>query len=192
MYNKLTAFARRKTLSTETVSMLTERFLDGATTPAEERALYTFYRRSPEGSLPAELEQYRPMMQWYAGLGSRQARRPVWRYAGIAVAVTVIAGAAVTVLNSPKTEGNGLYACYQGSYVVRDGRKTTDLGQIHATLAHAEYTADSLWAVAERQAHEIEIDPAENMVDVALSNIADPELATSLRCDLLGIDYDEI
>lgn len=193
MFNNMFEFAfiRRKHLSNADVSTLIDRFLDGATSPAEEKALYKFYADSPAGSLEDSLEQYRPMFSWYGSMTPASRRRPVWRYAGVAASVAVLTAAAFTVFGPAHTDSNGLYACYEGSYVVRDGRRISDLNAIHVQLARAEYTADSLLAAAERQADEIEYDPTEVMIDNTVAGISDSELAMQIRCDLLGIDYKE-
>lgn len=151
------------------INRLVEQFMAGATSPAEERRLYRYY--AAHGSLPADLEQYRPMFAWYASL-QKPARRPMAKRAvAAAIATLLIAGAIVGFVKYGGRNDDDLYACYKGSYIVRDGQKIDDLRQIYTTLCAAELYADSLEALAERQAMEIERIPDEIMTyDLSIEN----------------------
>lgn len=172
-----------------TAARLLERFLDGDSTPAEERALYALYTSTARGSLAPELEARRDMMEWYAAMApSRRRRRRIPAIAaGIGAFVAVAAGVTFA-LGGSSSDDNGLYACYRGSYVVHNGKRISDLAEIHTALARAEYTADSLLDASERQSQLLESDPEARMIDMAVSSIGNPELAGQIRCQLMCAD----
>ena len=123
-------------LDASAVSILVERFLDGDTTPAQEKAIYHFYALHRD--LPDELERYRDMFAWYAGMQPRGERRPRHAIAAAAAAVLVVAGIGLSVIITEKSEENSLYASYQGSYIVRNGQRIDDIQVIYNSLAVAE------------------------------------------------------
>lgn len=171
-----------------TAARLLERFLDGDSTPAEERALYALYTSTARGSLAPELEARRDMMEWYAAMAPSRSRRRVTAIAaGIGAFVAVAAGLTFA-LGGYSDDDNGLYACYRGSYVVHNGKRISDLAEIHTALARAEYTADSLLDASERQSQLLESDPEARMIDMAVSSIGNPELAGQIRCQLMCAD----
>ena len=49
-------------MNNKEIKKLIERFLDGDTTPAEERRIYAFFARH---RYAGDLERYRPMFEWY-------------------------------------------------------------------------------------------------------------------------------
>lgn len=170
-----------------TAARLLERFLDGDSTPAEERALYALYTSTARGSLAPELEARRDMMEWYAAMAPSRRRRRIHAIAaGIGAFVAVAAG--VTLAVGGSDDDNGLYACYRGSYVVHNGKRISDLAEIHTALARAEFTADSLLDASERQSQLLESDPEARMIDMAVSSIGNPELAGQIRCQLMCTD----
>ncbi|MBD5219108.1 MAG: hypothetical protein HDS72_02510 [Bacteroidales bacterium] len=184
-------------MSHDEVRELVARFMDGATEPAQEKALYSFFSMAPAGSLEPDLEALRPMFGWYAGLQEAAATEPVRRSWWIRFRGRVIAGAAAAaVVAVMVTAGIGLfgkkqpaatdslYASYEGSYIVRNGVRTTDLAVIYATVAAAEHMADSLNRSADRVLM-ADLDYDRQAIDEALSAISDPVLAAQLRHDLL-------
>ncbi len=179
----------RPHLDARTAARLLERFLDGDSTPAEESALYALYTSTARGSLAPELEARRDMMEWYAAMApSRRSRRRVTAIAaGIGTFVAVAAGVTFAV-GGGSDDDSGLYACYRGSYVVHNGKRISDLAEIHTALARAEYTADSLLDASERQSQLLESDPEARMIDMAVSSIGNPELAGQIRCQLMCTD----
>ena len=75
----------------------------------------------------------------------RRARTvPMWAKvaAGAAAAVLIVAGAAVAYQHHAKTER--MYAIYSGSYIVRGGKKITDLKVIMPELRRIEHEACAL------------------------------------------------
>lgn len=135
-----------------------DRFLAGETSLGEERALYDFFRRS---DLPADLAAYREMFQWYASLaeaGKEEAKgstdttpapRPVsgskarllrmrpmqWISAAAVIALLFTIG---FVLRTPSTSVPEEYLSYEGSYIIRDGKKITDLSVVVPEIQRAE------------------------------------------------------
>lgn len=185
-------------MSHDEVRELVARFMDGATEPAQEKALYSFFSTAPAGSLEPDLEALRPMFGWYAGLQEAAATEPVRRSwwsrfrgrviagAAAAAAIAVLVTVGVGVLGKKTTSvPESLYASYEGSYIVRNGVRTTDLAVIYATVAAAEHMADSLNRTADL-ALMADRDYDREAIDEALSAISDPTLAAQLRMDLLN------
>ncbi len=112
------------------------RFLNGSTTPAEEKALYAFFAHAHR--LPEELEQYRMMFAWYAAgmpgtpeefaAGYRshthRMRRTEWRLWGssAAAAVALLVAGGYLFMHRPNALPDG-YEAYRGSYVMVDGHR---------------------------------------------------------------------
>lgn len=168
-------------LDATTVSRLVERFLDGATTPAEEKTIYHFYAVNPE--LPDELEQYRDMFAWYAGMKPRSARRS-WYAVAAAVTVLVVAGVGIFALIADNAEERRLYASYEGSYIVRNGQRIDDIRAIYSSLTCAEQYADSIVSEADREAADLERNCEQSVIDRAFSSIDDLEVASELKKEM--------
>lgn len=163
---------------TAKILRLVERFLDGDTTPAEEQVIYNYY--STHGQVAPELEQYRPMFGWYASV-SRQRFSYRRRYIAIAASLAVLVGVGVGLALHKSTAEDPLYASYQGSYIIRDGQRIDDISLIYANLTGAEQMADSLIALADREARHIEQSPDEIILRRALAGIDDPVLAEEIK-----------
>jgi hypothetical protein len=111
-----------------------KRFLDGETSNDEERELYRFF----EGrDIPRRLRKYKPMFAWYAGGMQGELPQPV-RQRRIRPLIIRLCAAASIIL----TFGVGLgvyqhyeklqeeYDCYEGSYIIRNGEKITNIKEI--------------------------------------------------------------
>lgn len=146
-----------------------ERFLDGATTCAQEKELYEYFHQE---NLPEEMEQYRAMMAWYeTGMTSSATnvstrkddravgRHKIWQWVSIAASVALIATAGVQYYKLRETR-LAEYALYEGSYIVRDGKKITDIATILPELKKAD-------AMIERQEESLTDDATE--VDVVMA-----------------------
>ncbi len=119
------------------------RFLDGETSVAEEKELYDFFRLP---DIPADLKQYQPMFNWYASLGESHDEaasadiagtenrasasrvrllelRP-WQWMSIAAMLALLLSVGF-IFHSPSIPEE--YLAYEGSYIIRDGKKITDL-----------------------------------------------------------------
>lgn len=140
-----------KTIDDRQAQALMEKFLDGATTIAEEQQLYRYFAG---GEVAPVLLQYRPMMQWYDSLSAdgEPSVKPAPRHrsvisrfrfvSGIAASVAVLAAIGFAAL-MPRNRLDDLTA-YSGSYVIVNGVKTTDIEQILPQLRRAEQISDSV------------------------------------------------
>lgn len=124
---------------------LIDRYMEGATTLAEERQLFGAFA---SGRYPAALEEYAAMFRGcaaVAGIKPEEVRTPARRRI-IRIALTATTGVAAAVLlcltlatNMRRAE---LERVYGGSYVIVNGERIDDLSkimpQIERTLADAE------------------------------------------------------
>ena len=136
-----------------------ERFMAGETSIDEEKALYAFFARP---DLPDGLEDYRPMFAWYASLGESEAVshsvspevaaenhttaseskvrllpfRP-WQWLSIA-AMLVLLFSVGFFLRDTGSKIPEEYLSYEGSYIIRDGKKITDLRVVVPEILRTE------------------------------------------------------
>jgi hypothetical protein len=107
-----------------------ERFLNGETTNAEEKELYAFFAGT---GVPRSLKKYQPMFVWYAGgmkgeLPKKQYTSfPLWKKLGIAASVVIVLGVGFGVYHHID---NQKYEYLEGSYIIRNGKKITDIKAI--------------------------------------------------------------
>ncbi len=126
------------------ISQWVERFLDGETTCAEEQELYRYFSRR---DLPAGMEQHREMFAWYSSLGAgnnekllenatgkadksikaRLLRMRPWQWISVAASIAVLIAIWFTFRPSGASDLSEEYMAYEGSYIIRDGKKITDL-----------------------------------------------------------------
>lgn len=185
----------QKPLKEENAARLVAAFLDGATTPAEEESLYAFFRDAPADSLSADLEAYRPMFAWYSGLKTEKQKPKVsfwsrFKYVGVACAVVAVAVATTFIAKNAKAYENPLYAQYDGSYIIRDGQRISDMDIILNTVLQAERLADSLETVAAREEELLDCEYDRILVETALSNVADPALASEIKNELFDESFE--
>lgn len=125
-----------------------ERFLDGLTTCAEERKLYEYFSKK---TIATEAEQYREMMAWYAsGMttpiikhnGKRSFSLKHWIYTiSIAASIALLCTLGIKLYNY-QSEMHDEFSLYEGSYIIRNGEKITDLDLIMPELIEAEQFID--------------------------------------------------
>lgn len=163
-----------------------DKFLNGETTCQEEEALYAYFT---EPSLPKEAEAYREMFTWYASLQSPAERagtehqvnshteevttkvrilhlRP-WQWAGVAAMMAILL--TVGFLYQPSREYvSEEYMAYQGSYIIRDGKKITDLNIVVPEILRTEQMLDE-----QVRAMESSFDEMNNAVINAVSSDLD-------------------
>lgn len=122
--------------------LLTE-FFDGTTSVEEERQLYGYFRAATD--LPDDLRRYALLLGWLdEGMPQQQKRRTPARLFWAFVASTAAMLAIVVTLGFNYAEESAdRYAMYEGSYIVRNGHKVTDLRSIMQQLHEAEATADA-------------------------------------------------
>ncbi len=177
LFNKI---SRRQAITDDEARRLTEMFLDGATEPAQEQELYTYYAGR---NVADDLKCYRDMFAMYASLTPRSAagkssRRP-YIPAAAAVAVLAVVGAYVFSAQSSLSGDNG--SVYAGSYIIRDGKKITDLKRIMPTLHRADNYVDSLTSSFD----ELYPDDTETAIlEKALAGITDPQLKAELLANI--------
>lgn len=138
------------TFDKSTIGRLIDRFMAGETSLEEEKFLFGYFART---DVPSEFEPYRRMFLWYADLGetvcdstasaaelqavatdkSRSRRGKIlavfrpWHIAGIAAMIAVVICTMFFFRPSTMIDIPEEYLCYKGSYIIRDGKKITDL-----------------------------------------------------------------
>lgn len=124
------------------IEELIGKFMDGATSNAEEQMLYAYFAGT---DIAPELERYKAMFGWFAGgmagpLPQQAKRRPamrrVLRWTGVAASALLLLGAGICYHGH--SERQKLYATYEGSYIIRNGKKITDLKVILPELKRVE------------------------------------------------------
>lgn len=135
------------------------------------------------------------MFAWYSALKAEPAKPRVsfwnrFKYAGVAcVTAAMIFGISIVAKDASANE-NPLYAQYDGSYIIRDGQRISDMDIILSDVLQAERLADSLETVAAREEELLDRDYDRILVETALSNVADKTLATELKNELLDESYE--
>lgn len=174
-------------MNEKSLRYLIEAFLNGDSTPEQEQVLYRYFT---SGNISPEFEQYRPMFAWYASLPQsanvdKTASNRMRRFLRVAAAITVLCAvgifAAIGYSNSGVADDD-LYAQYRGSYVYSGGKKITNIESIYPSIAAAEAYVDSI----DRLAEPLVPDFDEIIVDEALVDIADPDVAAEVRNNILG------
>lgn len=159
---------------------LTGIFLDGATDPDQERRLYGYYAGQ---CVANDLLCYKAMFAMYASLGSECAvRHPRRRgYLSAAAAVAVLAVVGTFVITRNHGGQNDFERVYAGSYIIRDGKKITDLKKIMPAIHRADSYVDSVM----RQVDALYPDDTESVIlEKALAGVADPQLKAELLANL--------
>ncbi|MBO7129740.1 MAG: hypothetical protein J6W05_08230 [Prevotella sp.] len=119
------------------IQQLIERFLEGETTNAEEQMLYDYFNSK---EIAESLEPYREMFRWYAaGMPEQKTNAHKRTYAKwIAMAASLLLLVGIGFGYRHYQEQQELYAIYEGSYIIRDGVKNTDIKQILPELQATE------------------------------------------------------
>ena len=116
------------------------RFLNGETTNDEEQQLYQFFAGD---EVPAHLTQYREMFSWYANgmkeedlpksgkvIEMRNKGRRILQW-GIAASILLAIGFGLGYHFNPDSPD---YSQFEGSYIIRNGKKITDMNVIYEEL----------------------------------------------------------
>lgn len=174
-----------------------ERFLDGETSCAEEAELYRYFSRPV---LPAEMEQYRDMFAWYSAISSgedtptssmdirktdnrvRIIRLLPWQWVSVAASIVILLAIGFIFRpagNSPLSEE---YMAYEGSYIIRDGKKITDLSIVVPEILRQERMLN------ERiEAIEMSLEDADNIMLRSVESSVDmsnPEVCEAVKAAL--------
>lgn len=178
-------FKSKSVISDDEARRLTRMFLDGDTTAEQEKMLYEYYSGKKVAS---DLDCYREMFGWYAGLESEAKtsddnRRRRTRFIAVAASVSALFLIGVGLIAGlPKGSGSlspdGIYA---GSYIIRNGKKITDIKQILPELRQADRYVDSTLSAFNRPNV---VDPEKSIISDALRNIDDPEIKAMLLADI--------
>ena len=119
------------------IRQLINRFIDGATTNAEEQMLYDYFAGE---DIAPELMQYRDMFRWYSAgmpeMNVKQRRMPLRRILALAASVLLLVGIGFGIHRYQQQQAE--YALYEGSYIIRDGVKITDISKILPELKATE------------------------------------------------------
>ena len=139
-------------LTNKNIEEYIHRFMEGETTNAEEQAIYRFFR---SGDVPEHLKVYAPMFAWYEeGMPEEKKEMPIttktktfWKGIPLGVwsmgiAAMLVVGIGLGILSGLDKEMDDEWSCYEGSYVMINGKRITDEKKIMPiileTLAEAE------------------------------------------------------
>ena len=139
-------------LTNKNIEEYIHRFLEGETTNAEEQAIYRFFR---SGDVPEHLKVYAPMFAWYEeGMPKEKKEIPIttktktfWKRIPLGVwsmgiAAMLVVGIGLGILSGLDKDMDDEWSCYEGSYVMINGKRITDEKKIMPiileTLAEAE------------------------------------------------------
>lgn len=168
-----------------------QRFLNGETSLAEEKALYAYFDRT---DLPAEALKYREMFQWYACLPSlekapvavplaaetkRQSSRPRW--IAVAASAAVLVGMLAALLHvAPHSHSiSEPLLSHTSGYIIRDGVRITDPNVVLPAIANMERELDSSAAFFNEDIDRLSID------EQFMGSFGDdPEIATMIQAAL--------
>lgn len=171
-------------LDADEAGRLTRRFLDGETDLAEEKLLYAYYS-SPH--VDQSLKRYCDMFAWYESLQPKDEKQDIRPVSGriiaaaASIAVVVLAGIGIVVNYNSHDAPSYAESIYAGSYIIRDGKKITDIDAILPELQRAERLVDStLIAVSSYDSANPELAVLENV----LNAIPDPDVQEMLRSDM--------
>lgn len=159
-------------LSKKNIEEYINRFLEGETTNAEERAIYRFFRTN---EVPSHLMEYAPMFAWYEeGMPREPEPKPVkepdcskkhfrlqipvaaWS-AGIAAMIVVALGLGLVFYSdNGKTLYTEDWSCYEGSYIEVGGKRITDIKQILPLILEEQAAAEQKEKLAEKRIREME------------------------------------
>lgn len=161
-----------KGINDNNYALWVEKFLDGETTCREEKELYDYFSRP---TLPQDAEAYREMFAWYSSLqidtentnknsihhlsddASSHVRilhlRP-WQWISVAATVALLLSAGF-IFQPTREYVSEEYMAYQGSYIIRDGKKITDLNIVVPEILRTEQMLDEQLSQMDRSFDEM-------------------------------------
>ena len=171
---------KQPTISHDEARRLIARFFDGETTLSEEQDIYQYFAK---GEVHPSLQQYGEMFGWYANnLQPAATKRRSWRWTNIAAAALiagVIGTVAVKYITHPVDSQNELAEMYAGSYIIRNGKKITDINKVlHEAIKQEKY-ADQLLARCNKASDEM-ANVEMISVEDAINSIPDPGIRRQL------------
>lgn len=127
------------------IEELIERFFDGYTSNEEERELYSFFSQN---EIPKHLQKYKQVFEYFEegildetqpkskiedpvlqNIPAKKQKRSLYTIAGIAASI-LIALSVYTILENKSEK----FDPYEGSYIVRNGVRITDMNVIRPEL----------------------------------------------------------
>ena len=122
----------------EYIGKLLDKYMDGTSTLDEEAILSEYFRGK---DVPQEWEDYRQLFQEIEDMRPQPQtikHRMGWPYKWIAIAASllILVGIGFGVRRYQNQQKQ--YAIYEGSYIIRDGKKITDIKQILPELEATE------------------------------------------------------
>lgn len=175
----------RHCLSDDEARRLTGLFLEGETTSDEEQKLYRYYARSKVAS---DLVPYAGMFSWFDALESAtettsvRHRHKVPRFvAAAAITAFVLVGVGLTLGYNFGSDEFSAERIYAGSYIIRQGKKITDIQSILPELERADRIVDSTLVASYVSSPE---NPELLVLNEAMKNISDPEVKAMLLADI--------
>lgn len=125
------------------IQQLIEQFLDGKTTNAEEQMLYDYFAGD---DIEPEFAKYREMFQWYSDgmpeIKGKERTMPIRRIIALAASVLLLVGIGIGIYRHLQQQQE--YALYEGSYIIRNGVKITEISKILPELKATEQTVTDM------------------------------------------------
>ena len=148
------------------------RFFNGDTSCDEEKALFAYFRQT---NIPSSVEQYREMMEWYdTGLQREYNEHeisqkkswilnPGYRYISLVASIVILFTVGLNIIKVEKRNREliELYEIYDGSYIMENGIKNTDLSEILSEVQRVESLVDKAFEESLQQTLEGVEDPME-------------------------------
>ena len=174
-----------KDINDKNISLYIERFLAGETSCKEEEAIYAYFRRD---DIPADMEAYRPMFAWYGQLAPAETSAPKvrllrmrhWLWTGVAAMLAVLFAVGF-IFHAPSSLPDE-YLAYEGSYIIRDGKKITDLSVVVPEIERAERLVNERLRQFDRQIEEAD-EAFERSVTTGY-DLSDPEVKEVIEATL--------
>ena len=138
----------------EYIGNLLDKYMDGTSTLDEEAILSEYFRGK---DIPQEWEDYRQLFQEIEDMRPQAQtikRRMGWPYKWIAIAASLLILVGIGFGVRQYQDLQKQYAIYEGSYIIRGGKKITDIKQI---LPELEATEREVSEILKQQNHNQEI-----------------------------------
>jgi hypothetical protein len=176
-------------INEQNVGEWVERFLNGETTNAEEKELYLFFA---QGDVPEAMLKYKPMFSWYAD--GMNDPLPVQKHhkrlsllltrCAIAASIALIVGYGLSLYIGNQEEKSD-YSCYEGSYIIRNGKKITDLKTIMPIIKRVDKASDRQEKNIEEKSNANSSLSEEQIERQAINNMANDEAKAMVK-DILN------
>lgn len=130
-------------ITSENLDAMLERFFDGDTSRAEEQSLERYFRSA--APLPRRYECYRAMFGWYAsGMKEEElpkpaapVRRKAWRTVLWGSSVAAAVALVLCIVPLRPSQSLSELSCYEGSFIMRDGRLMVSDNEIRPEIEAA-------------------------------------------------------